>query len=117
MASETLLDDLNWQLLVELQENARVSYSELGRRLGLTSPAVAERMRRLEEGGVIAGYHAQVDLAKLGEPISAFVRLRDRQHGASTSLVRQIPQVLEAHRVTGEDYLILRVAVRSVEDL
>ena len=117
MATDRLLDDVNWRILTELQENARVSHTELGRRLGLTSPAVAERVKRLEEAGVISGYHAEVDLAKLGLPITAFVRLRDRQRGGSTSLARQLPEVLEAHRVTGEDYLILRVAVRSVEEL
>src|SRR5439155_20812364 len=84
---------------------------------GLTSPAVAERVRRLEEAGVISGYHAHVDLAKLNLPISAIVRLKDRTRGGSTGVVRQLPEVLEAHRVTGEDYLIMRVAVRSVERL
>jgi Lrp/AsnC family leucine-responsive transcriptional regulator len=72
------LDDVNWQILVALQENARVSFSELGRRVGLTPPAVAERVRRLEEAGVITGYRAQLDVAKLGLPLSAIIRLAPR---------------------------------------
>ncbi len=117
MDSEKLLDDLNWRILVELQQNARISYTELGRRLGLTSPAVAERVRRLEEAGGITGSHAHLDLAKLNLPISAMVRLKDRTRGGSTAVVRQLAEVLEAFRVTGEDYLVMRVAVRSVERL
>jgi Lrp/AsnC family leucine-responsive transcriptional regulator len=117
MDSDKLLDDLNWRILTELQQNARISYTELGRRLGLTSPAVAERVRRLEEAGIITGYHAHLDLAKLNLPISALVRVKDRTRGSSTGLARQLPEVLEAFRVTGEDYLVMRVAVRSVERL
>ncbi|EFH85159.1 Lrp/AsnC family transcriptional regulator [Ktedonobacter racemifer] len=77
MALETkkILDETNWQLIEALQQNARLSYSELGQRVGLTAPAVAERMRKMEEQGIIRGYRAEVDLAQLGLPIVALVRL------------------------------------------
>jgi Lrp/AsnC family transcriptional regulator, leucine-responsive regulatory protein len=113
------LDDVNWRILVALQENARVSFSELGRRVGLTPPAVAERVRRLEEAGVITGYRAQLDVAKLGLPLSAIIRLAPRARDAREvgRLVRSLPEVLECHHVTGEDCYVLRVAFPSMGHL
>jgi Lrp/AsnC family leucine-responsive transcriptional regulator len=113
------LDDVNWQILIALQENARVSFSELGRRVGLTPPAVAERVRRLEEAGVITGYRAQLDVAKLGLPLSAIIRLAPRARDAREvgRLVRSLPEVLECHHVTGEDCYVLRVAFPSMGHL
>jgi Lrp/AsnC family transcriptional regulator, leucine-responsive regulatory protein len=118
--TERALDDVGWRLLYELQENARLSYTELGRRLGLTAPAVAERVRRLEDSGVVTGYHAHVDLAKVGLPITAHVRIRC--HAGYTcaqvaELSREFPEVLESSRVTGEDSCVLKIAARSVEHL
>src|SRR5438876_10855233 len=72
---QKLLDDFGWKILRELQENARISFAELGRRVGLSTPAVLERVRRLEESGIIKGYHADVDGAKIGMPITAFIRI------------------------------------------
>jgi Lrp/AsnC family leucine-responsive transcriptional regulator len=117
--SKVDLDDVNWQILVALQENARVSFSELGRRVGLTPPAVAERVRRLEEAGVITGYRAQLDVAKLGLPLSAIIRLAPRARDAREvgRLVRSLPEVLECHHVTGEDCYVLRVAFPSMSHL
>lgn len=120
MESEKALDDLGWKLLGELQDNARLSYTELGRRLGLTAPAVAERVRRLEEAGIISGYHAEIDLARVGLPISALVRVRARASGGSAKigqLTRTQPEVLQAYHVTGEDCYVMRIAARSVEHL
>lgn len=70
-----LLDDVGWKILDELQQNARVSFAELGRRVRLSTPAVLERVRRMEETGIILGYHAQLDGAKVGLPITAFIRI------------------------------------------
>lgn len=114
-----LLDDIGWQILRELQRNARITFSELGRRVSLTPPAVAERVRRLEEAGVIAGYHVELNGEALGYPVSAFVRITST--GASCAelgqAIKGFPEVLECHRVTGEEAYIAKVAVRSVAHL
>src|SRR5438128_1096494 len=117
---ERPLDGVSWQLLEELQENARLSYSELGRRVGLTAPAVAERMRRMEEAGIISGYRVELNQEKIGRPLLAFIRLAtDRANCAQFGAVaaRELPEVLECHRVTGGDSYIAKVAVRSVQHL
>lgn len=116
---EKLLDPTGRRLLRELQENARLSWSELGRRVGLSTPAVAERVRRMEEAGLIVGYRADVDAAKAGFPITAFIRLHTspdrypRVHAA----VKSRSEVLECHHVTGSESFILRVAATSVGHL
>jgi Lrp/AsnC family transcriptional regulator, leucine-responsive regulatory protein len=117
---EAPLDGLDWRILEGLQENARITFSELGRRVSLTPPAVAERVRRMEEAGVISGYRVELDHAKVGLPIMAFVRLRaagDTKCLELGEITRDIPEILECHRVTGEDSYIVKVAVRSVEHL
>lgn len=115
------LDDIGWQILVALQEDARLSFSELGRRVGLSAPAVAERVRRLEEAGIIVGYHAELSAGKVGLPLCAFIRMsvfgEAKYGGGMIHLVQQTPEVLECHRVTGGDSYILKVAVSSVEHL
>jgi Lrp/AsnC family transcriptional regulator, leucine-responsive regulatory protein len=116
---EEHLDEIDRGILRELQENARISWSELGRRVGLTPPAVADRVRRLEESGVIVGYRAQVDPARVGLPLTAFVRVSARS-AARTELSEVLPnyeEVLEAHRVTGVDCFVMKVAVRDVGHL
>ena len=118
--SSTLLDPIGWDLLCCLQEDARSSWSELGRRVGLSAPAVAERVRRMEEAGIITGYHAAVDLDAVGLPIVAFVRLRssgDSRCDELLDLALSLPEVLECHGITGEDAYIAKVAVRSVAHL
>jgi Lrp/AsnC family leucine-responsive transcriptional regulator len=114
------LDEIDLRILAELQRNARTSYSELGRRVGLTPPAVAERMRRMEECRVILGYRADIDLARVGLDITAFVRMRASGGTTCAELgtrMADIPEILECHRVTGEDSYIAKVAVRSVGHL
>lgn len=114
----TQLDETDWHIMKELQENARLSYAELGRIVNLSRPAVAERMRRLEEMGVISGYRAEINLAKLGYGITAFVRI-NAQGDVSELLaaIRDVPEVLECHRGTGNDSFILKVAVPSLWQL
>jgi Lrp/AsnC family leucine-responsive transcriptional regulator len=117
---ETSLDDLDWRILGELQENARITFSELGRRVSLTPPAVAERVRRMEDSGVVTGYRVELDHTRVGLPILAFVRLRaagDIKCLELGELTKDIPEILECHRITGEDSYIVKVAVRSVEHL
>ena len=115
------LDRIDWKIIEELQQNARLSWAELGRRVGLTTPAVSERVHRLEKHGVIRGFHADISLERLGLPILIFVRL---SIGGPESTVRAFQvqvekwmEVLECHRVTGSDSFILKARVVSVEHL
>jgi Lrp/AsnC family leucine-responsive transcriptional regulator len=115
-----VLDAVSWRILCELQDNARLSFSELGRRVGLTPPAVAERVRRLEDAGIITGYRLELNVERLGLPLVAFIRLAT--HGSQTVVdisqgVADLPEVLECHHITGEDCYILKVAVASVRHL
>ena len=113
------IDEIDRKVLTELQHDARVSYAELGRRVGLTTPAVIERVRKLEDAGVITGYRAEIDPAKVGLPITAFVRMSisgvDYSH--IIEVAEQSDEVLECHRGTGGDSFIMKVAVSSVEHL
>ena len=115
------LDRIAWKIIEELQHNARISWAELGRRVGLTTPAVAERVHRLEKIGVIRGFHTDISLERLGMPILIFVRLT---MSGPESLVRTFQQqvkqwdeVLECHRVTGSDSFIVKARVVSMEHL
>jgi Lrp/AsnC family leucine-responsive transcriptional regulator len=119
MATTFDLDDTDWSLLRELQANGRITLSELSRRVGLTAPAVGERMRRLEEAGIIRGYHAVVDLEKVGRMITAFVRLRfaGGKYDAFKRVVERTHEILECHHVAGEDCFIIKVAVARMADL
>jgi len=113
------LDATDWLLLAELQANARISFSELGRRVAMSAPAVAERVRRLEYQGYIRGYHADVDAARLGWPLLAFVRFRENvgAHRSSERAIAERSEILECHHVTGDDCYILKVVARSMPDL
>lgn len=117
---EKMLDETGWRLLEELQENARLSYSELGQRINLSAPAVADRMRRLEEAGIITGYRAEVNLGKLGLPITAIIRVGNTAgQNCQQTLARmsEIPEVIECYRVTGSDAVIVKVAATSADHL
>jgi Lrp/AsnC family leucine-responsive transcriptional regulator len=114
-----LIDHTNRRLLAELQDDARLSIAELGRRVGLSSPAVAERIQRLEQSGVIRGYHADIDPRALGLALGAVVRIRPApgQLKNVAELAQRTPEVVECHRITGEDCYILRAHVRDVAHL
>ena len=116
---DTTVDDTDWRLLEALQRDGRASYADLGRLVGLSPSAVTERVRRLEDGGVITGYHAEVDPEKVGLAILALVRLR-YPHGnykPFRDLLATTPEVTEAHHVTGEDCFVLSVRARSMRHL
>lgn len=118
-SSNAELDAVNLRLLAELRENPRLSMTELGRRIGMSSPAVTERVRRLEEGGIIRGYRLDLNPAALGLPIAAYVRIRPNpgQLPRVAELAQQIPEVVECHRVTGEDCFILKVYLPAIDQL
>jgi Lrp/AsnC family leucine-responsive transcriptional regulator len=112
----SILDDINLQLLAELSENPRLSMSELGRRVGLSAPAVTERVQRLESSGVITGYRLEIDPAALGLPVTALVRIRPGpgQLPKIAKAAQETPQVVECHRITGEDCFHLKLHAASI---
>ena len=119
LENDRLLDEINLRILSELGEDARLSMSALGRKIGMSAPAVTERVQRLERTGVIRGYRLDVDPAALGYPIAAWVRIRPalgHQKIAEQIAVAQ-SEVVECHKITGEDCLLLRVQVRDIADL
>ncbi|MFJ7066112.1 Lrp/AsnC family transcriptional regulator [Streptomyces sp. NPDC101115] len=119
MTSGYTPDATDWRILDALQAQGRASFAELARAVAMSPSAVTERVRRLEEAGVIAGYTAIVDQERLGLPILAFVRLR-YPHGNYKpfhDLVAATPEILEAHHVTGDDCFVLKVAARSMRHL
>jgi Lrp/AsnC family leucine-responsive transcriptional regulator len=113
------LDDIGWKILVELQRDARVTFAELGRRVGLSTPAVVERVRKLEDAGIILGYRTLVDASKVGLPILAFIRISvvGDVLNKIIRVAKELPEVLECHRVTGSDSFIIKVTVASIEHL
>jgi Lrp/AsnC family leucine-responsive transcriptional regulator len=118
-AEGALLDDTNRRLLAELQENARLTLAELGRRVGLSSPAVAERLQRLEQQGVIAGYRATVNPRAVGLSLTAVIRIRPApgQLQNVAELAQETPEVVECNRITGEDCYLMKAHLRDVEHL
>src|SRR5712691_1286035 len=116
LRTERILDDVGWRILGALQADARLSFSELGRRIGLSAPAVAERVRRMEEAGIIAGYRVEVALDKLF-PITAIIRVSAPEENCARlgACVRGLPEVVQSYRVTGTDRQILKVVARSVQ--
>ena len=114
-----MIDEIDWKILKELQINARMSFAELGRRVGLTTPAVIERIRKMEDAAIITGYRVEIDTAKVGLPITAFIRMSitgvDYSH--IIEVVSESSEVLECHRGTGNDSFIMKVAVADVGHL
>lgn len=114
-----MLDEIDLAILNSLQENARLPFAEVGRSIGLTAPAISERVRKMEDAGVISGYHAAVNHARAGLPILVFVQLgltpgRGRE---VTEILRGLPEVLECHHITGQDCYIIKAAVPDMEGL
>jgi len=119
LQNDRQLDGVGWRLLKLLQENARLSFRQIGEVIGLTAPAVADRVRRLEDAGVIVGYHAEVDLPRVGLPILAFVHLTttSQQSSRFRKAVAGMQDIVECYCVTGNESYILKVAVTSVQHL
>ncbi len=113
-------DEIDLQLVAELQQDCKVSYSELGARVGLSAPSVLERVRKLEKAGIVTGYHALVDGRKLGLDVTAFVGVGfnfPRRIEAIEASMVVLPGVLECHHVTGQHTLLIKVKARNTADL
>jgi Lrp/AsnC family transcriptional regulator, leucine-responsive regulatory protein len=117
--SKLLLDDRNRKLLAALMKNPRAPVATLARRVGLSAPAVRERLLRLEESGVIKGWRVELDPGALGYPIAILVRVRPMpgQLPKIVKLAQSMPQVTECHRITGEDCFLMRLYLRSLDEL
>lgn len=113
------LDPVNMRILEELQREPRLTMAELGRRVGMSSPAVTERVRRLEESNIITGYRLDLNPAALGLPVGIYIRVRPHagQLQQILRLLEQVPEVVECHRITGEDCLILKAHIPSIDQL
>jgi Lrp/AsnC family leucine-responsive transcriptional regulator len=116
---ERLLDPIGWSILAELQENARIQLAELGRRVGLSNPAVIERVRKMEEAGIITGYRAEIDHRKVGLPVCAFIRVRvvGNVIPRVIEVAKKMPEVYECYRIAGEDTFLLKIYVPTSEAL
>ncbi|HER20491.1 MAG TPA: Lrp/AsnC family transcriptional regulator [Chromatiales bacterium] len=119
MIIEGELDRIGRSILATLQREGRIPFSELGRRVGLSAPSVAERVRRMEDLGLITGYRATVDRERLGWRLTAFMRVTcpGDKYQAVRRLALDLPEVIDCHHVTGEDCFFLKIAVSSVDHL
>jgi Lrp/AsnC family leucine-responsive transcriptional regulator len=117
--SADLLDTVNQQILTELLIDPRLTMSALGRRIGMSSPAVTERVQRMERAGVIRGYRLDVDPAALGLPVTAWVRVRPGpgQLPKIAALAVALTNISECHRISGEDCFLMKVHAATVESL
>jgi Lrp/AsnC family leucine-responsive transcriptional regulator len=117
--SEAGIDATDWKLLHLLEENARLTLAELGRRLKLSAPAVAERMKRLEEKGVVRGYRAEINLSALGRPLHVVLRatVQPKDYGRFRTKIAALDEIFECHHVTGTESFVLRAAVADVRAL
>lgn len=115
------LDPIAWKILEALQHNARISFAELGRKIGLSTPATAERVHRLEEAGVITGYHASLNSSKLGVPIRILVRLTipggEQQISRTVAALKELSEISRCHRITGSESFIIEADVVSIRHL
>jgi Lrp/AsnC family leucine-responsive transcriptional regulator len=118
-APHATLDEVNVRILEELRRDPRLTMMALGRRIGMSAPAVTERVRRLEEAGIIRGYRLDLDVAALGLPLTAYIRVRPDpgQLPSVAELARSIPEVVECHRITGEDCFILKAHFPAIDQL
>jgi Lrp/AsnC family leucine-responsive transcriptional regulator len=115
------LDGVSWKILEALQQNARQSFAEIGRQVGLSTPAIAERVHRLEEAGVITGYHEALDLAKLGVSIRVLVRLTipggDLQVRRAVAAIKELTEISRCHRITGDESFVIEASVVSIRHM
>jgi Lrp/AsnC family transcriptional regulator, leucine-responsive regulatory protein len=115
------LDKIAWNILEALQQNARLSFAELGRKVNLSTPAVAERVHRLEEAGIISGYHAALNLARIGLPIRVLLRLTipggDAPIIRAIHAIKELPEIHRCHRITGAESFVIEANVVSIRHL
>jgi Lrp/AsnC family transcriptional regulator, leucine-responsive regulatory protein len=114
------LDEIDNRLMQELMKNGRATWSELAEKLGLSTPAIADRVRRLEERGIIRGYQAQIDAEAIGLSLTAFIAVTlqlPTQRVAFLSLIESLPAVLECHHIAGDDDYLLKVRCRTTREL
>jgi Lrp/AsnC family leucine-responsive transcriptional regulator len=115
------LDPIAWKILEALQHDARLSFAELGRKAGLSAPAAAERVHRMEEAGVITGYHAALNMARLGVPIHVVVHLTihggDTQVSRTVAAVKELTEISRCHRITGAESFVIEADVISIRHL
>lgn len=113
------LDRLDWRILEALQHNARISNTELGKQIGLSQPAITARIKKLEDRGVLEGYTAKINPVLAGRTISAMVRIRTTHAEIKRCLLafEKMPEIIEAHRITGEDCFIVRIVVEEMAQL
>jgi len=114
-----LTDQKNLELLRLLQKNPRAPISQLARKIGMSNPAVKERVVRLEESGILAGFRLELSPKELGYQVMAFVRIRPLPGHLSkiAELAQSVPEVTECHRITGEDCFILKLYVKEISNL
>ena len=116
---EGLLDEVNLRILTELRDSPRLPMAELARRIGMSAPAVTERVQRLERAGVIAGYRLDIDPAAVGLPVTAFARIRPMPGSLPkiAELAAALPAVTECYRITGEDCFLIKLHAAAIEQL
>jgi Lrp/AsnC family leucine-responsive transcriptional regulator len=113
------LDQTDWRIIAELQRDGRLSFNRLAARVNLSAPAMTERVRRLEETGVITGYQARIDPARVGQPLTAFVQMRCALGRCllKTTTAEDLPEVTEVHKLSGNWCSMLKVRVASMPHL
>ena len=113
------IDAIDAAILRALAKEARVTMADLARRVGLSAPSVTERVRRLEEAGIVRGYGARIDPTALGRPLAAYIRVRPMpgQLRKTIEVLQGLEAVVECDRVTGEDCFVAKAQLRSVEEL
>ena len=112
-----MINEIDAKILNIVQQDARITNAEIARQIGLAPSAVLERVRKLEERGVIRGYAAEVDAAQVGFGLTAFVFVKTSFCGSIGSVMAQIPEVLEVHDIAGEDCYLLKVRARNTDEL
>ena len=112
-----MVDQVDKQILLQLQEHGRISMTELGKAVGLSQPAVTERVRRLEEKGVIQEYRAVLSREKIGKQAAAYMLVRTKECTAFLEFCRNSPEVIECHRISGEHNYLLKVVTDSMQEL
>ena len=119
MIENVQIDTTGWKLLTVLQKDARLSFSEIGRRVGLSAPAVAERVRRMESLGIITGYHTNIAPNLIGYSISAFTEIKTNKQNFKTltNLLPSIPGIIECHHLAGLDGFLVKIIAPSTETL